>query len=81
MTAIEIASLAAGAFPWAMIPIYIWRRPKTVRPPKPKKCSSYKQPHGTILHDCGALRSHVCLDGRCSFHCNQMCKCASPGVA
>ena len=29
---------------------------------------------GTFV-ECPALRSVVCSDGRCSYHCKQMCKC------
>lgn len=25
--------------------------------------------------DCKALRSPICLDGRCSYHCNSHCRC------
>lgn len=25
--------------------------------------------------DCRGLRSPVCLDGRCSLHCREMCRC------
>ncbi len=32
----------------------------------------------TLRSDCEALRSVSCLDGRCSFHCQSMCKCDEP---
>lgn len=28
--------------------------------------------------DCTALRSEDCKDGRCTYHCDQMCRCLAP---
>lgn len=52
-------------------------------PPEPeeKTCTGYRHGRGAVnvmKKDCYALRSHVCLDGRCTYHCSQMCKCATP---
>lgn len=49
-------------------------------------CTGYPEPNPThanptrtkMQHDCESLRSHVCLDGRCNFHCGKTCKCAMP---
>lgn len=30
---------------------------------------------GELRTDCRALRSPMCMDGRCTFHCAAMCKC------
>ena len=30
-----------------------------------------------MMQDCTALRSPLCSDGRCSFHCSKMCRCDS----
>lgn len=31
----------------------------------------------TTFTDCGGLRSSACLDGRCTLHCREMCKCGA----
>lgn len=28
--------------------------------------------------DCKGLRSPTCMDGRCTLHCREMCKCDAP---
>lgn len=42
------------------------------------QCSGYRFGHGAVnimRDDCTALRSPLCEDGRCTYHCRQMCKC------
>ncbi|MBX3261070.1 MAG: hypothetical protein KF782_15410 [Labilithrix sp.] len=50
---------------------------RTTTPPEPL-CTGYLEnnhPLNKLRHDCRALRSVLCNDGRCSFHCASMCKC------
>lgn len=53
----------------------LWRK----RPPPEASCAGYgsKCTDGSFRQftDCRALRSVMCLDGRCNFHCKQLCKC------
>ena len=45
---------------------------------KEKRCSGYRFGRGAICKmydDCTALRSTDCKDGRCSYHCEDMCRC------
>lgn len=42
------------------------------------RCTGYRFGHGAVnimKDDCTALRSALCEDGRCTYHCGQMCKC------
>jgi len=43
-----------------------------------KRCTGYRFGRGVVskMHDdCTALRAVNCVDGRCTYHCEQMCKC------
>jgi hypothetical protein len=45
-----------------------------------KRCTGYRFGRGVVskMHDdCTALRSADCKDGRCTYHCEQMCKCVT----
>lgn len=56
------------------------RRPKTLSSDE-KRCTGYHFGRGVVsemLDDCTALRSPDCKDGRCSYHCDQMCRCTAP---
>lgn len=41
------------------------------------KCAGY----GDKDSGCNALRSPMCTDGRCSFHCRKQCSCDPPARA
>lgn len=45
------------------------------KPTIKQKCSGYTTAIGILYSDCKAHQSSNCKDGRCSFHCNQNCKC------
>lgn len=39
-------------------------------------CTGWFDPgYSAKQQECGALRSPLCSDGRCSFHCGNHCKC------
>lgn len=45
-----------------------------------KRCTGYRLGRGAInkmMDDCTALRSEDCKDGRCTYHCEQMCRCTT----
>jgi hypothetical protein len=44
---------------------------------KEEVCAGYQgaNVYADMKHDCRALRSPLCGDGRCAFHCRAMCKC------
>lgn len=52
-------------------------RPKRQAVAKDDVCTGYQglnYPHA-IQKDCRSNRSPTCLDGRCTYHCANMCKC------
>ncbi|MBX3205149.1 MAG: hypothetical protein KF764_08765 [Labilithrix sp.] len=57
---------------------------RTAPTPEPELCTGYNDENRHSLnaqrHDCEALRSVLCSDGRCSFHCATMCKCEREGA-
>ena len=66
--ALTPAAYFAGRF------LRLARRVPLVTPPD--HCVGYRRDHSTSMQqDCKALRSPTCIDGRCSFHCKDMCKC------
>lgn len=50
---------------------------------KEKTCVGYKPPKddANMRTDCRALRSPFCSDGRCAFHCHDMCHCEPDDVS
>lgn len=72
---LTIIGIVAFVLPWGLGWALYGRQPAPV---KVAACSGYVRHFGHAAHDCTALRSHVCVDGRCSYHCAQMCKCATP---
>lgn len=79
---IELLIGAAGAALLAPVTFFVGRYVRPT-PPEPELCTGYIEKSSHDLkqrHDCKALRSVLCSDGRCSFHCATMCKCegASP---
>jgi hypothetical protein len=45
-----------------------------------KQCTGYRFGRGVVhkmMDDCTALRSSDCKDGRCTYHCDQMCRCTA----
>jgi hypothetical protein len=39
-------------------------------------CTGYVSTHNVgVRDDCKSRRNPTCIDGRCSYHCKQMCKC------
>lgn len=43
----------------------------------PERCTGYMGPLQDFHSDCRALRNPFCGDGRCSFHCSRLCRCAA----
>lgn len=69
-----MASTCAGAVAGALL--LALARKKSATPPEEPICTGY---HTTgiyeAIRDCTALRSPLCGDGRCSYHCGKLCKC------
>lgn len=66
---LAFACLAGGAMSGATA-VVVARRART-RPAEPERCAGY----GDKDEGCNALRSPMCTDGRCSFHCRKQCAC------
>jgi len=84
---LELAALVAGG----VTTYAIARRARSRPPPAAERCVGYladekfesRSSGGHLTRaemrdDCNALRSPGCLDGRCSYHCNAMCRCCVP---
>ena len=58
---------------------------QAARRPKEPTCTGYRAIHldekgkptrfYTSFSDCKATRSPTCMDGRCTMHCRESCKC------
>jgi hypothetical protein len=47
----------------------------------PERCTGYVRAQEILFNDCMSNRSDACRDGRCVFHCRQMCGCEARGAA
>jgi hypothetical protein len=66
-----MASTCGGAVAGALFLAFARKNSRTPEP----TCTGYQNAALTWNHDCKALRSALCGDGRCSFHCGKHCKC------
>lgn len=73
----EWLTLAAGGGVLLGRLVFAFRRHDASPEPEPETetCAGYVLQIGTPYNDCKAHRSTRCLDGRCRYHCDRMCKC------
>ena len=69
----ELLVAAAGSIAFVIGRISTRRR----MAPEPR-CTGYRDYLARIQTDCRSLRSPTCMDGRCTFHCHELCKCDAP---
>ena len=76
MTLFDLLLAAAGGVAGGGIGSALLTHLLRRRPPPEKTCTGYeKGAGGEQKHDCKAIRSAVCSDGRCALHCRGNCKC------
>ena len=81
----EILVAAAGSIAFVIGRLSVRRTSAAVEP----RCTGYRayvldektgrSSKTYFMHDdCKSLRSPTCMDGRCTLHCRDMCRCDAP---
>lgn len=76
--AVEVALVVATSVGTSLLARLLTRRGTPPPDDGEKRCSGYRFGRGVVgkmMDDCTALRSKDCEDGRCKYHCSQMCRC------